>query len=81
MSGLEPDQDARSYTEGGDYGVYDSILCDADNAQGRFIMGNGGGQSVGSDAGADDTLIEESGQDEVLLSLLMWFFFYFSYHF
>uniref|UniRef100_A0A1I7VBU5 C2H2-type domain-containing protein n=1 Tax=Loa loa TaxID=7209 RepID=A0A1I7VBU5_LOALO len=62
--GLEPEQDAQSYTEGGDYGVDDAILCEADHAQERFIMGNDGDQSVDSDTSGDDAMIEENGHDE-----------------
>ncbi|VDM18184.1 unnamed protein product [Wuchereria bancrofti] len=62
---MEPEQDAQSYTEGGDYGVDDSILCDADQAQERFVMENDGDQSVDSDTSGDDAMIEENGQDEV----------------
>ncbi|EJW85968.1 zinc finger protein [Wuchereria bancrofti] len=65
VESLEPEQDAQSYTEGGDYGVDDSILCDADQAQERFVMENDGDQSVDSDTSGDDAMIEENGQDEV----------------
>ncbi|KAL3984557.1 hypothetical protein ACH3XW_35010 [Acanthocheilonema viteae] len=62
--GLEPEQDAQSYAEGGDYGVDDTMLCEADHAQERFVMENDGDQSVDSDTSGDDAIIEENGHDE-----------------
>uniref|UniRef100_A0A0R3RJM9 C2H2-type domain-containing protein n=1 Tax=Elaeophora elaphi TaxID=1147741 RepID=A0A0R3RJM9_9BILA len=62
--GLEQEQDAQSYTEGGDYGVDDNMLCEADHAQERFVMENDGDQSVDSDTSGDDAIIEENGHDE-----------------
>ncbi|VDP14315.1 unnamed protein product [Onchocerca flexuosa] len=62
--GLEVEQDAQSFTEGGDYGVDDTILCEADHAQERFVMENDGDQSVDSDTSGDDVMIEENGHDE-----------------
>ncbi|KAM3717636.1 Cell wall integrity transcriptional regulator [Dirofilaria immitis] len=61
--GLEAEQDAQSFIEGGDYGVDDGILCEADHAQERFAMENDGDQSVDSDTSGDD-IIEENGHDE-----------------
>lgn len=65
-SGLEPEQDVQSYTEGGDYGVDDTMLCEADHAQERFVMENDGDQSVDSDISGDDVITEENGHDEVI---------------
>ncbi|VDK80607.1 unnamed protein product [Onchocerca ochengi] len=62
--GLEVEQDAQSFTEGGDYGVDDTMLCEADHAQERFVMENDGDQSVDSDTSGDDVMIEENGHDE-----------------
>uniref|UniRef100_A0A915PIX9 C2H2-type domain-containing protein n=1 Tax=Setaria digitata TaxID=48799 RepID=A0A915PIX9_9BILA len=63
--GLEPEQDAQLFTEGGDYGVDDTMLCEADHAQERFVMENDGDQSVDSETSGDDAMIEENGHDEV----------------
>ncbi|CAG9539636.1 unnamed protein product [Cercopithifilaria johnstoni] len=62
--GLEAEQDAQSYTEGGDYGVDGTMLCEADHAQERFVM-ESDDQSVDSDTSGDDAIVEENGHDEV----------------
>lgn len=77
---MEPEQDAQSYTEGGDYGIDDTMLCEADHAQERFVMENDGDQSVDSDTSGDDAMIEENGHDEVFFTLLIWFYCFFFFN-